>query len=116
MKAIIENLRAWGADIDGAMGRFLDDEEFYIDCLNRFVQDANILRLKKAVENGNRAEIFEASHALKGTTGTLGLNPLYQTISILVEDSRFLLKDTVKNDYDTFTMKYQEFNKLIQGA
>ena len=42
MKQIIETLRMWGADIDGTMSRFLDDEEFYIDCLHRFLNDGHL--------------------------------------------------------------------------
>ncbi|MBP3871808.1 MAG: Hpt domain-containing protein [Faecalicoccus sp.] len=114
MKQMIETLRLWGADIEGAMGRFLDDEEFYIDCLHRFVNDGNLRQLKKAVDEENRENIFECSHSLKGTVGTLGLAPLYEKISALVEDSRFELKNNVKQDYEQFNDKYLEFLKIMQ--
>lgn len=116
MKQIIEMLKTWGADINGAMGRFLDDEDFYVDCLHRFMSDANVSMLKKAVDASDRGNIFEASHSLKGTTGTLGLVPLYDKVSILVEDSRSELKDTVKQDYEAFDSVYQEFVKMVRSA
>lgn len=116
MKQIIETLRMWGADIDGTMSRFLDDEEFYIDCLHRFLNDGHLQLLKKAVDEENRESIFESSHSLKGTVGTLGLVPLYERISALVEDSRFELKNNVKQDYDLFSDTFQEFLRIMQAV
>lgn len=39
MSDTLEKLREYGADIDGAMDRFLNDEELYKDCMVVFLND-----------------------------------------------------------------------------
>ena len=39
MCEVLEKLRAWGCDLDGALERFLGDEELYKSCLPMVAED-----------------------------------------------------------------------------
>lgn len=86
--ALLSELRALGCDTDGAMARVLDDKEFYIDCLNRCLDDEAFAALSEAVAAGHARAGFEHAHNLKGVTGMLGLTPLYAAASSLTEKLR----------------------------
>lgn len=86
--AMIEELRSWGCDIDDAMTRFLDDEDFYITCLHTMVQDPSYDRLGEALQNGDVKEAFEQAHTLKGVLANMGLTPICNIVIRLVEPLR----------------------------
>ncbi len=85
---MIEELRSWGCDIDDAMTRFLDDEDFYITCLHTMVQDTAYASLGEALKNGDVKEAFEQAHTLKGVLANMGLTPIYEIVIRLVEPLR----------------------------
>lgn len=85
---MIEELRSWGCDIDDAMTRFLDDEDFYITCLYTMVQDTAYEKLGEALKNGDSKEAFEQAHTLKGVLSNMGLTPIYEIVVRLVEPLR----------------------------
>ena len=43
-------LKEWKCDVEGALERFLDDEELYLQCLNIFSTDENFAKLKEYIE------------------------------------------------------------------
>lgn len=86
--AIIEELEQWGCDIEDAMTRFLDDEEFYITCLHTMVQDPSYGKLGAALQEGDVQEAFEQAHTLKGVLANMGLTPIYDVVVRLVEPLR----------------------------
>jgi len=55
------------------------EEAEYLDLLNLFVESAgaDLLKLESAVAEGNAAKAHEASHSFKGSSGSLGLNSLF---------------------------------------
>lgn len=88
MSKIIDALRAWNCDIDGAMERFMDDEELYISCLAIVCSDNAFDQLASALKSGNITAAFEAAHTLKGVLGNMGLTPMYDTAIQIVEPLR----------------------------
>ncbi|MEG0769760.1 MAG: Hpt domain-containing protein [Ruthenibacterium sp.] len=88
MDAMLERLRSYGADMDGAMDRFLEDVELYKTCYTAFLQDEAFPLLGKALAQKEYETAFECAHALKGITGNMGLTPLYQVICRMVEELR----------------------------
>ena len=54
MCEVLEKLRAWGCDLDGALERFLGDEELYKSCLPMVAEDEAFDGLKEAL-----AEVYE---------------------------------------------------------
>ncbi|MEG2038015.1 MAG: Hpt domain-containing protein [Ruthenibacterium sp.] len=85
MSRLLENLRLYGADVSGALERFVDDEQLYADCLRLFMADDCFASLQSALECGDESAAFESAHTLKGVAGNLGLTPLYQSLCTLVE-------------------------------
>ena len=49
MCEVLEKLRAWGCDLDGALERFLGDEELYKSCLPMVAEDESFDGLKEAL-------------------------------------------------------------------
>ena len=49
MCEVLEKLRAWGCDLDGALERFLGDEELYKSCLPMVAEDEAFDGLKEAL-------------------------------------------------------------------
>lgn len=88
MNDIIERLREWGCDMDGAMERFLNDTELYEDCLKAVVDDEAFDGLKKALDEHNADEAFGCAHTLKGVLSNMGLTPMFDIIVLLVEPLR----------------------------
>ena len=81
----IEKLRAWGADVDEAMERCLNNEAFYLRLVDKALQDPNFDRLKDAVGAGNLDKGFEAAHALKGVMANLALTPILIRVQEITE-------------------------------
>ncbi|MEG2000445.1 MAG: Hpt domain-containing protein [Evtepia sp.] len=101
MDGILEQLKEYGADIDGTMGRFLGDIDLYRTCFTTFLDDEAFAQLGAALAEDDYAKAFESAHTLKGIIGNMGLTPLYEVICKIVEDLR-------KNDYFDLQAYYAE--------
>ena len=91
----IEKLRAWGADVDEAMERCLNNEAFYLRLVDKALQDPNFDGLKDAVASGDLDRGFEAAHALKGVMANLALTPVLVRVQEITE----LLRSRTQMDY-----------------
>ncbi|MCM1568646.1 MAG: Hpt domain-containing protein [Roseburia sp.] len=80
-----EELVGIGIDLEGAMNRFLNNEALLEKFLKKFLQDPNYNALLSAVESGSCEDAFRAGHTLKGVTGNLSLQPLYECVRVQVE-------------------------------
>lgn len=81
-------LMDYGADLDGALRRFLNDNELYEQCFFQFMEDENFALLDEAVRSRDYQRAFEAAHTIKGVAGNMGLTPLYNAASELAEALR----------------------------
>ena len=84
----IEKLKAYGANVQEGLGRLFNNEAFYLKIAGMCLVDPNFDRLKKAMEERDAAEAFNAAHALKGSTGNLSLTPIYNPVCQLTEGLR----------------------------
>ena len=91
----IQNLRDWGANVDEALVRCLNNEAFYLKLVNKALGDPSFDGLKEAVEAGNLEKGFEFAHALKGVTANLALTPICQPVTRITE----LLRNRTAADY-----------------
>ncbi len=91
----VEKLRAWGANVDEALVRCLNNESFYLMLVNKAMQDASFDKLQAAVEAGDLATGFEIAHSLKGVTANLALMPIYKPVEQITE----LLRSRTETDY-----------------
>ena len=88
MSILMKRLDEYGADVEGAMARFLNDEELYESCFASFLKDEVFFRLSEALECGDYERAFEAAHTLKGVAGNMGLTPMYCAVCAIVEPLR----------------------------
>lgn len=100
MSELTNRLRAYGADMDGAMARFIQDENLYAKCFRMFLADPSFAELGDALSKKDYTAAFNAAHTLKGVAGNLGLTPLYNTVCDMVEPLR-------RQDYSHLDAQYQ---------
>ena len=91
----LEQLRAWGADVDDALPRCLNNEAFYLRLVGKAVEEPTFDRLREALEAGDLDKAFEQAHALKGVTGNLALTPIDRPVREITE----LLRSRTDMDY-----------------
>lgn len=88
MSTLTNHLAAAGADMRGALERFIGDEALYEECFRMFLEDSNFTALGCALSKKDYRAAFYAAHTLKGVAGNLGLTPLYNAICDVVESLR----------------------------
>ena len=76
-----------GADY-GEVIRRLGNEERVKKFLLKMLEESSFLDLCEAVTSGNTAEAFRAAHSLKGICLNLGITPLAESSSALMESLR----------------------------
>ena len=88
MGVLLDGLREWGCDVDGALARFLDDEGLYISCLHAVLEDKAFAGLGEALNAHAVKEAFDHAHTLKGVLANMGLTPMYDLTVEIVEPLR----------------------------
>ena len=88
-------LREWGANVDEAMERCLNNEAFYLRLVGKAMEDPGFERLEEAVHAGDLEKAFDAAHALKGVTANLALTPILTPVQEITE----LLRSRTETDY-----------------
>ena len=88
MAALMDELRARGCDVEGALTRFLNNEAFYAKCYKKFLDDPAFSALDEALKAKDAETAFRHAHTLKGLTANMGLTPLYDIVVKIVEPLR----------------------------
>lgn len=113
MSRLIDELKEWGCDVDVAMDRFIQDEDLYISCLEKFIDDASFGQLKICLEEKNYEETFNHAHTLKGVAANLGLDPLFACISSMVEDLRVEKYDQLEKQLAEIDKAHARFCEIM---
>ena len=79
-----DNFEKAGFDVVGSIRRFAGNEALYEKHVFKFIDDKIYGNLVKAVNEGNIESAFHEAHTLKGVSGNLGLNPLFNPVSVLL--------------------------------
>jgi len=109
MADFINVLREYGADVEGTLERFMGDKGLYNQCLYMLFDDENFNKLLDATNSLDVSGAFSAAHALKGAVANLGLTPLFNSISALVE----VLRPGGFVDFKEYSDKvFSDFNEL----
>lgn len=77
-----------GNDYDAALNRTAGDEELLLSLLDMFKNDAHWTELNNALESSDVKAAFAAAHALKGSSGMLGMTGLYAIMQPITEALR----------------------------
>lgn len=100
----IDSLREFGANVDTGLERCLNNQEFYIKMVNLALSDTRFEDLKAVLDQKDYTKAFEMCHALKGTTGNVALDPMYDILCQMTE----LLRTQTDTDYSEL------YNQLIE--
>ena len=91
----VELLRAYGANVDDALERCMNNEAFYLRLVGKAINDPDFENLREAVERKDLERGFDIAHKLTGTTQTLSLTPLSVPVAEITE----LLRSRAEADY-----------------
>ena len=108
----IQKLKTIGRDTAEGLGRFMNNETFYLQMINRFLETDVLSGLTKSLRENNLQEAFEQAHALKGVTGNLSLTPLYEKMCDITE----LLRAKEDADYDEKLASISECLETIKAT
>lgn len=108
-----------GADVETTLKRFMGNEAIYQKFLGRFPDDPNYHNLGKNLEEGAFEAAYECAHALKGVVGNLGLTPIFDRVSNLVEELRNKAPEDVnveraKEEWQEVKKVYEKFIAIIK--
>ena len=111
----LEGLKEFGADTVKGLERCMNKEDFYFKLIGMALNDPKFEILKEAIISKDLDKAFEAAHALKGTTGNLSLDPIYEPVCEITE----LLRARTDTDYtellEKVLQKKEELRALAEG-
>ena len=114
MCEVLEKLRAWGCDLDGALERFLGDEELYKSCLPMVAEDESFDGLKEALAEDERKKAFDCAHTLKGVFANMGITPMFDTVEKIVEPLRAGINDGLMPVYEELSREREHLRSIIR--
>ena len=91
----VETLRAYGANVDEALVRCMNNADFYLMLVGKAAEDRRLALLAEQISEKNLDAAFETAHALKGMYANLSLTPLTTPVSEMTE----LLRSRTDTDY-----------------
>ena len=113
MSALLNELRERGCDVEGALTRFLNKEDFYAKCYKKFLDDPAFAALDEALKAKDADAAFRHAHTLKGLTANMGLTPLYDIIVKIVEPLRGgLYSDDLLEKYDVMMQELETYRRI----
>lgn len=114
---LLENLKEFGVDVDGAVARFVGKKDLYIKFLVKFLQDTSFDGLRDSIEKQEYPQAFEYAHSLKGVCGNLNLSPLTEQVSELTEilrNKEILTEKEQKKVQDILPEMVRSYDQITQ--
>lgn len=115
MGSVIEELREWHCDVDGALARFLDDEGLYTSCLGAVLEDQAFAGLGEALKAHEVSEAFDYAHTLKGVLANMGLTPMFDIAVRIVEPLRAGNDEGLMPIYEELLQAKERLAGLLEG-
>ncbi len=113
MKELFVKLKEAECDVEGALARFLDDEDLYEQFFCELLNDEAFGKLGLALEENRIRDAFEYAHTLKGVIGNMGLTPLFETVCEIVEPLRIGSTDGVLVKYYELLKQKEYFSTFM---
>ena len=114
MDNFLNELKSIGIDVDSTLERFMNNEGLYKKFLLKFPNDNNIDILMEQIKNKDYSVAATTAHTLKGVTGNLGLTPLYEKVTGIVNDLRNGVYDNLEEDCECVVNRYKEFCDVLE--
>lgn len=102
-----------GVNVDAALDRFMGNEKLLTRFLLKFSQDKNYDRLVSAMEKEDYNDAFEAAHALKGLSGNLSMDDLYEASGRATECLRHEKYEEAKECMPKLKEEYERVSKVV---
>jgi HPt (histidine-containing phosphotransfer) domain-containing protein len=115
MSKLLNELEGYGVNLEVTLARFIEDEDFYVECLNAFLEEEGFKMLKKSIDKKEYIEAFNQAHTIKGVVGNLGITKLYDVICLLVESLRDKEYSNLKSQYNDCIKEYNRFVKIVKS-
>jgi len=93
-----------------------DDEEFLIELLNdlKTLVKESLPNLIELARNSNFPEIRAIAHSIKGASGNLGLNMIYQTTLNLEDKANKSNSDEVNQLIEDLVLEFEHLKTLVE--
>lgn len=115
MDHLLQELREWGCDIDGAMDRFMGDKELYFTCLHTVVKDKAFAGLGESLKEERISDAFDFAHTLKGVLANMGLTPMFDIVVKIVEPLREGNSDKLLPFYEELISSNEHLKQMIKA-
>lgn len=102
-----------GINVDAALERFMGNENLLTRFLLKFSKDTNYTRLLDAMEKEDYKDAFEAAHALKGLSGNLSMDDLYEAAGKATECLRHEKYEEAKECMPDVKKEYERVSKVV---
>ncbi|MCL2481117.1 MAG: hypothetical protein FWF38_05355 [Spirochaetaceae bacterium] len=109
-----ENLSKY-IDIDAALSRVRGNKAIYKKMLGLFLKNNSFADLENTISQQDYPKASEVAHGIKGLTGNLGMNILFEESSKLMVQMRSGAPDeqTLKNYREALTKTCEYAEKLV---
>ncbi|KKB60644.1 Hpt domain-containing protein [Parabacteroides gordonii] len=108
-----EKLQAYGVNLNSALNRFMENEQFYERILSKFPKDENFTLMEKSINENNIPLAFRYAHTLKGLVATLDLTNLLTILTPMTEKLRAGETDGIQEMLDQLKIEYKQICELI---
>ena len=108
-----EKLQAYGVDLDSALNRFMENEQFYERILSKFPKDENFTLMEKSINENNIPLAFRHAHTLKGLVATLDLTNLLTILTPITEQLRTGETEGIQDLFEELKTEYKLICELI---
>lgn len=108
-----EKLQAYGVNLDSALNRFMENEQFYERILSKFPKDENFILMENSLKENNIPQAFRYAHTLKGLVATLDLTNLLTILTPITELLRTGETEGVQEMFDRLKIEHKKICELI---
>ena len=105
-----------GIDVDGALARFMGNENLLNRFLGKFPADENYGKLVAAIAAGSREDALLAAHTLKGVSGNLSMSRLFELTDSQVKAMRADEWDRAFAMMEDITPIYEQLVQVINDG
>lgn len=108
---LLDKLNAYGMDVPSTLARFGSNEQLMMRFLLGFPNDKTMDSLREAMKSGDHEAQKVAAHSLKGLSGNLGLTPLFEASSEMMNALR---SDEPVDANSLYEVVEREYGKAIE--
>ena len=106
-ETLLHKLTTYGMDVTGTLARFGGNEALMMRFLLSFPNDKTMGVLRDAMASGDREAQKVSAHSLKGLSGNLGLTPVFEASSAMMNALRASADTDVTDLFETLDQAYQ---------